>query len=431
MVGARMGITSPMRDKRLLIIFFVVLVDMLSFSIVLPLLPYLADSLGATPFQIGLLSAMYPLFQFVGAPILGRLSDRYGRKPVLIVSILGTVAGFIVLATARSLWILFISRAIDGITGGNISVAQAYISDVTKPEERGKALGMIGAAFGLGFILGPVTGGLLSSVSYAAPAWLGAALAAVNVALVALFVPESLTAADRARLAARAHRSADRPALVEALRHKRVGPLLSIRFLIGLSFGVFESGFALWALAALGLSARTNSFVLAYVGVLSVFMQAFLIGRLTKRWSDDRLLLVSLCVSAAALGMWGFVPSLTLLLAVMPLLSFGLAVSNTISTSALTKSVHRDEVGGILGLSTSIQAVTRIPAPIIAGTLIDYTTTWAPGVVAAVITAASALIAATALCWRPGTGGCDEEPLLDSMGRPAEGADPQPAVEEA
>lgn len=405
-----------MRDRRLLIIFFVVLVDMLSFSIVLPLLPYLADSLGATPFQIGLLSAMYPIFQFVGAPILGRLSDRYGRKPVLIASILGTVAGFVVLATAQSLWILFISRAIDGITGGNISVAQAYISDVTKPEERGKALGMIGAAFGLGFILGPVTGGLLSSVSYAAPAWLGAILATANVVLVAAFVPESLTTEDKARLAARARSGFDMGAIGEALRHKRVGPLLSIRFLIGLSFGIFESGFALWALAALGLSARVNSFVLAYVGVLSVFMQAFLIGRLTRRWSDDGLLIVSLGAATVALTVWGFVPSLTLLLVVMPLLSFGLAVSNTISTSALTKAVHRDEVGGILGLSTSIQAMTRIPGPILAGALIDYTTTWAPGVVAGVITAASALIAGFALCWRPGDGGCEDEPLLGAPG---------------
>ena len=122
-----------MRDRRLLIIFFVVLVDMLSFSIVLPLLPYLADSLGATAFQIGLLGAMYPIFQVIGAPILGRLSDRYGRKPILILSIAGTVLGFIVLATAQSLWILFISRALDGLTGGNISVAQAYIADVTQP----------------------------------------------------------------------------------------------------------------------------------------------------------------------------------------------------------------------------------------------------------------------------------------------------------
>ncbi|MBN2847044.1 MAG: MFS transporter [Coriobacteriia bacterium] len=147
-----------MTNRRLAIIFAVVLVEMLAFSIVLPLLPYLAGEIGASAFQIGLLAAAYPLAQIFGAPLLGGLSDRIGRKPVLIASIIGTGLSFVVLALARALPILFVSRLIDGITGGNISVSQAYISDVTDPNDRGKALGMIGAAFGIGFILGPVTG---------------------------------------------------------------------------------------------------------------------------------------------------------------------------------------------------------------------------------------------------------------------------------
>lgn len=401
-----------MRDRRLLIIFAVVLVDMLSFSIVLPLLPYLAGDLGATPFQIGLLGAMYPVFQFLGAPLLGRLSDRFGRKPVLLVSVAGTVLGFIVLATAQSLWILFLSRALDGITGGNISVAQAYIADITKPEERGKALGMIGAAFGLGFVLGPVTGGILSGISLTAPAWLGAALAAMNLVLIATLLHESLTAEDKARLAARI-RKARLAAFLEAVRHRRVGPLLTVRLLTGIAFGIFESGFALWGIAALDLAPQTNAFILAYVGVLSVFVQAFLIGKLTARWGDDGLLLTSLSVAAVALAAWGFVPSIPPLLVLMPALSFGLAVSNTISTSALTKSVHKDEVGGILGVSTSIQAATRIPAPIIAGGLIDYATVWSPGLTAGLVTAAAAIFAYATLCWRPGAQACEiDEDLI-------------------
>lgn len=395
-----------MRDRRLLIIFAVVLVDMLSFSIVLPLLPYLAGDLGATPFQIGLLGAMYPIFQFLGAPILGRLSDRFGRKPILLLSVAGTVVGFIVLATAQSLWILFISRALDGITGGNISVAQAYIADVTKAEERGKALGMIGAAFGLGFVLGPVTGGLLSGISLTAPAWLGATLAAVNLVLIWTLLPESLTVEARARLAARI-RKGRLVAFMEAIRHKRVGPLLTVRLLTGIAFGIFESGFALWGIAALDLAPSTNSYILAYVGILSVFVQAFLIGKLTARWSDDGLLIASLSVAAVALTAWGFVSGIPLLIILMPALSFGLAVSNTISTSALTKAVHQEEVGGILGVSTSIQAATRIPAPIIAGALIDYATVWAPGVTAGVVAGIAAVFAFATLCWRPGAQACD------------------------
>lgn len=398
-----------MRDRRLAIIFAVVLVDMLSFGVVIPILAYLAKDMGATAFQVGLLTAMYPAAQFFGAPILGRLSDRFGRKPVLVVSIIGTLVGFVVLAMAQSLWILFISRTLDGLTGGNISVAQAYIADVTKPEDRGKAFGMIGAAFGLGFILGPTAGGLLSGISYSAPAWLGAVLAAINVVLVLVLVPESLTAKDKERLAGRVRRGFDLSPLTAAFRHRRVGPLLSIRFLIGISFAIFESGFSLWAIAALSLPARETSFVLAWVGILSVFMQAFLMGRLTKRWTDDGLLVTSLFVASAALAAWGFVGNVWVLVALMPAISFGMAVSNTISTSALTKAIHRDEVGGMMGITTSIQAFTRIPAPIIAGALIDYSTVWSPGVLAGSVTAACAVFALTTLCWRPGASSCSED----------------------
>jgi DHA1 family tetracycline resistance protein-like MFS transporter len=397
-----------MKDRRLAIIFSVVLVDMLSFSIVLPLMAYIARDLGATKFQAGLLLAMYPLAQFFGAPILGRLSDRFGRKPVLLVSIFGTMCGFIVLGLANSLAILFVSRFVDGITGGNISVAQAYISDITTPESRGKALGMIGAAFGLGFIIGPATGGILSGYGYAVPAFVGAGLAALNLVLVTLFVPESLTAEDKARLAARKRPMFDVSGLREALGHPRVGPLLGVRAGTGLAFSIFEGGFSLWAVA-IGITQRANGLVLAYVGVLSVLIQLFAIGWLTKRFSDDVLLLGSLSLAAVALAGWGFMPGIPPLLLYMPLLSLGLAVSNTILTSALTKSVHHDEVGGILGIQTSIQSLTRIPAPIIAGALIGSVAVWAPGVLAGAIAAGCAVLAYSRLCWRPGKQACVEE----------------------
>ena len=397
-----------MKDRRLRIIFAVVLVDMLSFSIVLPLLPYLADDLGASEFQIGLLIAAYPLAQFFGAPLLGHLSDRFGRKPVLLASIAGTSVGFVVLAFAPVLGILFVSRFVDGITGGNISVAQAYIADVTDEEERGRALGLIGAAFGIGFILGPMTGGLLSDFGYAVPVLLGAVVAALNFFGVALFVPESLTGEDRARMAARKRRVFDLEGLKAGLKHPRVGPLLGIRTGTALSFAVFESTFALWAIAALSLTARTNGLMLAYVGVLSVFVQAFLIGRLTKRFSDDTLLVGSVALAAVSLALWGFVPNVPLLLLLMPAISVGLAVLNTIMSSALTKAVDRDEVGGILGVQTSIMSAARIVSPIAGGALIGYATVWSPGVVAGVIAALAALFAWRALCVAPGQGACPE-----------------------
>ena len=169
-------------------------------ALILPLLPYYAKTFGANGFVTGVLVSSYAAMQLLGAPVLGRLSDRFGRRPVLLLSIFGTFIGFLLLGFATTLWMLFASRLIDGITGGNISVAQAYISDVTDPKDRAKSLGLIGAAFGLGFIIGPVTGGVLSQWGYAIPAFVAAGLAFINLLLVFFWLPESLTPERRAAM---------------------------------------------------------------------------------------------------------------------------------------------------------------------------------------------------------------------------------------
>ena len=208
-----------LKNSRLLSVFLVAFVDLLGFGLILPLLPYYADAYGATPLIIGLLTASNAAAQLLGAPILGRLSDRFGRRPILLVSIFGTLVGFVLLGVAEPLGnalasqlgmvsaantiilvLLFTSRVVDGLTGGNISVAQAYITDVTTDEDRAKGLGLIGAAFGLGFIIGPATGGLLSVWGYGVPAFAAAGLAVLNLAAVYFFLPESLTVEKRAEL---------------------------------------------------------------------------------------------------------------------------------------------------------------------------------------------------------------------------------------
>ncbi len=409
-----------MRRHRLAIVFAVVLVEMMAFSVVLPLLPYLAGELGATPFSIGLLLAAYPLAQFFGAPLLGRVSDRIGRKPVLLISIVGTGASFVVLALARVMPVLFVSRLVDGITGGNISVVQAYIADVTDERERGKALGMIGAAFGIGFVIGPATGGLLSTISLTAPAWAGAVLSALNFVLVATLLPESLTAEDRAHASSKAWRIFDTSAFKAALAHRRVRPLLAIRSATSVSNGLFESVFTLWAIAALGVTARTNGLLLGYVGVLTVIVQVVVIGRLTKRFSDDRLIVGALVVSGSSLLAWGFVDSIWVLVALMPAIALGLGVGNTVLTSALSKAVDRREVGGLLGIQTSIMSLARVGAPVIGGLLLERAAVWTPGALAAALTLVAAPYAWRVLCVLPGRRACAEEEAADDATAGAE-----------
>jgi DHA1 family tetracycline resistance protein-like MFS transporter len=381
-------------NRRLLTIFVVVFVDLLGFSLILPLLPYYAEAFGATPLVAGLLIASYAVAQLIGAPVLGRLSDRFGRRPVLLASIAGTLLGFLLLGVAQSLAVLFLARILDGLTGGNISVAQAYITDVTDEKNRSRGLGVIGAAFGLGFIIGPATGGLLSQWGYAVPAFAAAALATLNLISVALFLPESLTAARRAAIAARPRAPFTLKALVAAMQRPFVGPLLGTRTVFGLAFAIFQTIFPLYAQYRLNLNAGTTGYVLAYVGVLSVFVQMVLIRRLTALLPENRLLLVAFATMAVSLLAWAFVPNLLTLLVVLVPLSFSGGVFNTVSSSLLTKSVSPEEIGGTLGLSTSLDSLTRVFAPSLGGGLLQALGPAAPGLFATAL-----LLAALPYAW--------------------------------
>lgn len=394
--------------NRLLTIFLVVFVDLLGFSLILPLLPYYAEAYGANELTVGLLTASYAAAQLIGAPVLGRLSDQRGRRPILLISIAGTALGFLLLALAEVLGqsigaaffganlviinglilgLLFVSRILDGLTGGNISVAQAYISDVTPPQDRGRAFGLIGAAFGLGFIIGPVVGGLLAErLGYAAPALVAMTIAIVNLAAVYLYLPESLTPEVRAENASRPRPAFNFSSLVTALRRPRVGPLFHIRFFFGMAFSMFQSIFALYAAGyPLNLSVEQTGLVLGYVGVLSVFVQGFAIGRLTKRYSDKQLMLSASILMAVSLLLWGFAPNVWTLLIVMAPLAFAGGVLNTVINSALSKSVYPEEIGGTLGISASLESLTRVISPALGGLLLSLARPWGPALFTSVI----------------------------------------------
>jgi DHA1 family tetracycline resistance protein-like MFS transporter len=374
--------------RRLTVIFIIVFVDVLGFGLILPLLPYYADELGATPTVIGLLVASYAAAQAIGAPALGRLSDIRGRRPILIVSIIGTIAGFLILGFATTLWMLFLGRIVDGLTGANFVVAQSYISDVTDARYRARGLGLTGAAFGLGFIIGPALGGLLSTISYSAPAFVAAGVALTNVALVLLFLPETLTAERKAELARHPRAGFTYERLRNALRRPLFGQVITVRFGFWFAFAIFQGTFTQWGLLALDLTPRTNGLVLGYVGLISVLVQLTLIGPLTKRFPEVRLVVWALAATAVCLPLWSASGSVAMLLLVLAPLGIAIGVENTVSSSLLSKSVSRDEIGGAFGLSGGLRSVGSIFAPVIGGVLLGSVGAWAPGAVAGVLAAA-------------------------------------------
>ncbi|MFZ0532819.1 MAG: MFS transporter [Anaerolineales bacterium] len=391
-----------MKNSRLMTIFLIVFIDLLGFSLILPLLPFYAETYGATAMIVGLLVASYAAAQLIGAPLLGRLSDRFGRRPVLLLSVAGTFTGFLLLgfadplgrlvaglvapkaANAFILGVLFFSRILDGLTGGNISVAQAYITDITDEQNRARGLGMIGAAFGLGFIIGPAAGGALSKWGYSLPAFVAASVAFINLILIISLLPESLSPDQRNAASLQRRPPINLKALQQALNRPKVGPLLYLRFFYGLAFATFQSIFALYA-QAIGLSSQTTGFVLAYVGVLSVIVQGGLIGLLTRRFRENVLMISGLWIMTGALLAWAFTYQLWLLLIVLLPLAFAGGVLNTVIQSVITKSVESEEVGGILGITTSLEAVTRVIAPSAGGFLLQNLGIWAPGVFSAIL----------------------------------------------
>jgi len=394
-----------MPKKQLAQLLLFVFVDVIGYSLFFPLLPYYATEFGAGTVLVGLMIASNAGAQFLVSPIFGRLSDRFGRRPLILFSIAGTMLSFLLLAfvkpaseflagtyhqgtvgqaAAWAVGLLFFCRILDGAAGGNVSLARAYVSDITTDRHRAQGLGLIGAAFGFGFVVGPAIGGTLSNLDhlsavmeaaglsrFSIPAFGAVILSLVNFIGVFIFLPESLPhqkrRPDPAGLLGFSWLS-----ILRTQIQSTVVKLLGLRLLFSLAITLFMANFALFTQDYLELSDQATSYVLTYAGMLLILVQAVGIRWLTGRYTEWTIVSrgsIIVTVSLFGLGLASGVPSLMLIL--LPLAMSG-GVLNTVINSLISKSVDREKIGGALGLATSMESLSWIVAPMIGGVLIDF-----------------------------------------------------------
>ena len=348
--------------KPIFVIFITIFIDMLGFGIIIPILPIFSKELGAANYQVGLIAMSFPIMNFLFAPFWGSLSDRYGRRPIILGSVFITTLAYLLFSQSVNLWILLLSRILSGIGSANLSVAQAYVSDVSRPEERAKSMGIIGAAFGLGFIIGPTAGGYLKSLSsYGHVDWVGygaAAICVINLVLAYFFLPESL----KERKKDLTFNFKIISGIARELRKPVIRELLMINFIFITAFMMMQIAVTLFWREKIGLTEIQIGYMFAFIGVVTVIVQGGMIGKLVLRFGEHRLVAagIYLCIVAFALIPWvtrdTFIPFELIAFSLLALANGCITPS---ITSLLSKSCNPLELGQVLGVNQSFGSLAR------------------------------------------------------------------------
>lgn len=343
--------------RPLLVIFLTIFVNLVGFGIIIPLLPFYAETFGASPVIVGLLFAVFSLAQLVASPALGDLSDRYGRRPVLIFSLAGTVVSFAMLATAHSIVMLFAARIVDGLSGGNISTARAYVADVTSPKDRARAYGILGAAFGLGFILGPALSGVLAKVSYTAPIWAAAGMTLVATIMAWLWLPETVH---------RVQAGTGNPLqyLPALLRRPMIRRVLAIDFMFWFALAIFQTTFGLFVAARFGFGPGPTGYLFAGFGLLGAIVQGGFIRPIVRRLGDRTTFIVGLVFSAIGLAGAALTHSLPMFVLVLVPLSLGMGFGMPTISSLVSRAAGAHEQGRVQGAASAIESLSRTLGPV-------------------------------------------------------------------
>lgn len=360
--GAATFLLSPLG-----IVFTTVVIDLIGFGLVLPILPLWAKQLGASPVQIGILTASYAVAQLLFAPVWGRLSDRHGRRPVILISLAGSAVAALVIGLAGTLLVLLIARVVQGIAGASYAAAQAYVADVTSPEDRARGMGLIGAAFGLGFVLGPAIGAVFSAVNQRLPFLVASGLAAANLVLAARRLPESR------RPGAGAAAPVPRLTIIRrALSSRDLAPLVWLSFTATFAFVGMEATFALFGEARFSYDQVQMGLLFTYIGVMAVFSQGFLVGRVVARWGESRVMIGGLAGTAAGLLLVAVSHNLGLLLPALALLAVASGLVFSATTALISLAAGDREQGMVLGLTASVGSAARIAGPLVGTALFEH-----------------------------------------------------------
>lgn len=358
-------------DKRLYVIFLIIFTEVLGFSMVLPLVPFLGLSLGLTPIQIGLIISVFSFCQLFASPITGKLSDHFGRKPLFILSQISTFFGFIFLGFATTAILLIVARLIDGLLGSNMTVSQAYISDITEPKHRTRIYGYSSGVFGAGLIFGPLIGGVLSRINYSVPMFFAAAISLVSVALVVFFLPETIIKKTN-KISLSFNDIIPVEDVKRFIKTPKVRNILSMFFIYNIAFFLFISNLALLAEAQFHVAADQVSFYMAWIGIIRVIIQTVLIARILRALTENRLLLTGIFFMVISMVTLAFSAEYLFVFVPLIFLAYGTGVSRPILTSQLTTSVTQKETATILGVNNSLNSVAQIITPILGGFIIEY-----------------------------------------------------------